>query len=417
MTALNLPPAVLPFCRAGLLLAALSLAGCGLGSRLPTVTYIAAGANTDQRLDAEMREDYRQHLGLLQDAFRQLYPGTTFQLGLYPEDQIIPAIVRRSNAGLDPDLLYINGDTALQLLQAGLVAPFPTDPGLEKLFHPETLARLRNADGQLAGLPVLVQTQLSCFDRRQLPEAPRTLEELLQISAAGKAIGLTVDPVNLLWTAGSLGTLPALQRTLRGQPLSPADRQAIQRWLSWLQAANVQQRVTFFASQLEADAEFLGGGLAWIPCRSTALPMLRRRLGARLGVAPLPDGPNHPASAVNRLRVMALGRHSSEVGRQRAIAFSRFNVNPLTQRTLTMGSQTVLPANRFVSVPVQSSQVLETLNTAAAQGLEANELVASMHSNDTRMPELKALITRVVFNETSAAAGSDRLVQILRKTR
>ena len=136
MTALNLPPAVLPFCRAGLLLAALSLAGCGLGSRLPTVTYIAAGANTDQRLDAEMREDYRQHLGLLQDAFRQLYPGTTFQLGLYPEDQIIPAIVRRSNAGLDPDLLYINGDTALQLLQAGLVAPFPTDPGLEKLFHP-----------------------------------------------------------------------------------------------------------------------------------------------------------------------------------------------------------------------------------------------------------------------------------------
>jgi hypothetical protein len=226
-----------------------------------------------------------------------------------------------------------------------------------------------------------------------------------------------VDPVNLLWTAGSLGTLPALQRTLRGQPLSPADRQAIQRWLSWLQAANVQQRITFFASQLEADAEFLGGGLAWIPCRSTALPMLRRRLGARLGVAPLPDGPNHPASAVNRLRVMALGRHSSEVGRQRAIAFSRFNVNPLTQRTLTMGSQTVLPANRFVSVPVQSSQVLETLNTAAAQGLEANELVASMHSNDTRMPELKALITRVVFNETSAAAGSDRLVQILRKTR
>jgi hypothetical protein len=75
----------------------------------------------------------------------------------------------------------------------------------------------------------------------------------------------------------------------------------------------------------------------------------------------------------------------------------------------------VLPANRFVRVPVQSSQVLATLVTAADQGLQANRMVALMHSNDPRIPRLQTLLTELVFGETSPDRATTELIQILQQ--
>ena len=47
-------------------------------------------------------------------------------------------------------------------------------------------------------------------------------------------------------------------------------------------------------------------------------------------------------------------------------------MNPLSQRNLTLGSQVVLPANRFVNVPVSSSAVLSAMVTSAQQGSQTN---------------------------------------------
>jgi hypothetical protein len=111
--------------------------------------------------------------------------------------------------------------------------------------------------------------------------------------------------------------------------------------------------------------------------------------------------------------VLALGRSSSGAGRRRALAFTAYIVNPLTQRTLTLGSQTLLPANRFVRVPVQSSQVLAAMVAAAKQGLQANKLVALVHTNDPRIPQVQTLLTQLVFGETTPSDGATKLIRIL----
>jgi hypothetical protein len=400
-------------------LASLALVGCRPGTdglQVPTVLYIAIAANNDQTVNAELREDYQEKLGLMQVGFRQLYPGSTFQLGVYPGQTMARAMQNRIAAGLEPDLLFVSGDMALQLLRSGLVDPFPTDPALLNQFDPTLIRRLRDHKGRLAGLPVLIQTQLACFNRRQLAEAPRTLTELLEVSASGQEVGLPLTPFNLLWSAGSIGAIPALERLARRQPVSAADAQKLEEWLAWLQNASHQQRVTFFGNQELTDTEFMAGRLAWIPCRSTMLPLMRRHLGTHLGVAPLPDGPDDRASPVNRLRVIALGRNSSASGRQRALAFSLYGVNPLTQRGLTLGSQTVLPANRFVTVPVQSSQILRTLEDASVQGKRADALVALLHGSEHRLPRLQGLLTRLVFGDIAVSTARQQLMQILNDT-
>ena len=308
----------------------------------------------------------------------------------------------------------MNGDTALQLLAKGLVDPFPERGVNLRLFNPQVIKRLRSPSGELAGLPLMVQTQLACFHRKRLPAAPATLAELLQTSAQGHPVGLSMEAYNLFWTVGSLGALDAIDTAAAGRQPSLHQQQRIERWLGWLQNASNQQRVTFYASQPSMEAEFVAGRLDWFPCRSTALPRLRKTLGEALGVAPLPNGEGGTASPINHLRVLTLGTNSSRGSRQRALAYSHFSLNPLSQRNLTLGSQVVLPANRFVQVPTNSSAVLGAIVTSAEQGNQTNTLVELIHSSDPRVPAIQALFTNLVFGEVRPGSAAQSLVTILR---
>ena len=395
-------------------LASLLLLGCRACDGLPNVLYLGVEVNSDEKIDANLLADTRQRMGYLEAGYRQLYPNTRFQVSLYPEKQLAWAIQRRNRAGLGPDLLLINGDIAVQLLQAGVIAPFPRTGVDLNPFDPQVLDRLRSPSGELAGLPLLVQTQLACFNRRRLDAAPTTLQQLLDTSAKGHPVGLSMEGYNLFWTVGSLGAIGAIDTAAAGKQPSEPQQQAIERWLTWLQNASTQLRVTFYASQNSAEREFQAGRLDWFPCRSSAIPRLRKTLGDGLGVAPLPRGEGGDASPINKLQVLALGTNTSRNSRKRALAFSHFSVNPLSQRNLTLGSQVVLPANRFVRVPVSSSAALRAMATSAQQGNQTNTLVELIHSNDPRVAEIQTLLTTLVFCEVSPTRAGQNLVAILR---
>ena len=192
---------------------------------------------------------------------------------------------------------------------------------------------------------------------------------------------------------------------------------SLRRYESTTEDASDQQRITFFPNQASALAEFSAGRLDWISCSSTNLPRLRKSLGASRGVSNLPSGPGGSASPINRLRVLALGRNSSRQGRDRALAFSRFSVNPLVQRGMTLGSQILLPANRFVKVPVQSSQRLAALVTAAKDSAQTANLAAMLHSRDPRLPRIKRLLSELVFGDLPERQASRQVLAILGQSR
>jgi maltose-binding protein MalE len=408
-----------PWRRRSLLLAllgSLSLTGCKGGLELPNVLYLALSTNSDQAIDADLLEETQARLSVLERGYRQMHPASRFQFGLYADNSISNALIRRNRAGLGPDVIYVNGETALQMLADGVVSPFPATPEQLRLFDPDDLDQLRTKRGELAGLPVVIQTQVACFNRKRLPKPPATVAELLAASAAGHPVGLTVDPYNLYWSTGSLGALKGINQAIAGQQPSPAEVRQIEQWLAWLQNASTQQRVTFYSDQKSVIAEFLAERIDWMPCNSISIPKLRKQLGSSLGVSALPSGPDgSPPSPMKRLRVFALGSSSSVAGRDRAIAFIRFSANPLMQRMLTVGSQTLLPANRFVKVPVQSSQVLAAMELSNRQSDQFSQVVKLMHDHDPRIPKLQAHITELVFGEESARSSAEALIQILRR--
>jgi hypothetical protein len=262
--------------------------------------------------------------------------------------------------------------------------------------------------------------QVACYDRKVLKKAPLTLEELLTISAQGAPIGLSLEPADLYWSAGGLGAATALQHLLQPQRASAsatkllaADRADLLRWLSWLDQASNQQRVTFYGSTEELLSGLVKGDLAWIACRGRHIALLQKEMGPRLGVAPLPSGPEGQASPIARLRVWAFGRDSSPNQRDISQALAEFSINPLVQRAATVDSNDALPVNRYVNVPVTSSQALAALEKSMAQSMAYDLFNVNLIEGDPREALLRDVLTSMIFGAADGPQAIEMLNQRL----
>ena len=409
-----------------LLLAGLGLSGCqtarqpanlkarSLADGVEAVLYLYIGVRDNSVDIEERRRDFNKTFETLEQEFRQVNPRTHFVVQLYPEDSLLRELAHRNASGLGPDLLLVSNRTALRLAKAGLTQP-PKDVGdmLQKL-DPSIVQRasLRNPP-RLAGVPIAQSAQLACFNTARLPRVPTTVDELLAISAGGHPVGLSLNPAALYWSAGALGANEALLQAGLHRPLTAQQQQAVLTWTTWLWEAATQQNVTFYGNQELLLRALENGQVDWISCPSTDLQRLQRVLGARLGVAPLPDGPVHTASPINELTVLALGVNSSGRQRKAAEAFARFAINPLVQRTLTVNMREVLPVNRHVSVPSESSMVLKAMLRAQQQSKQADAMAALFHLQNRQLGHTESVITKLVFGESTPEATARQLIQDL----
>jgi hypothetical protein len=94
----------------------------------------------------------------------------------------------------------------------------------------------------------------------------------------------------------------------------------------------------------------------------------------------------------------------------------RFTVAPLVQRALTLDSLSFLPANPRVSVPVQSSSVLQAMVTSRQQALSMDHLMADIHQEDPRLAALQnEVIVPVLFGLVEPKLATQQLITILRR--
>lgn len=397
-------------------LSLLPLAGCStVAPRRPLVLYVAVSTPPEERITRELAQIFQGRFLQLVNSFRRLYPNVVVQISLYPEEQLLREIRHRTGSGLGPDLIVTAVEPAQQLLRQGLSDPMPLAPEDARSIEPLVRRRVVSPSGRLVGLPLVLYTQLACFDRRRVSEPPATVRQLLQLSASGMRVGMGLRLRDLVWSAGSLGALPALRAAAEGRTLDAGQRRGLLAWFQWLQSANVQKDVSFVEDAPTLRDGFRRGRFDWISCSSSDLPMLSRALGEHLGIATLPDGPDSPASPVNGLRVVALGRDSSGEQRRMAIALGRYSLRPLVQRSLTLENQVFLPVNRYVTIPVQSSHALATLVAAGRQGVGSAALLAGLRDSDPRVDQLEEVIVPLVFGVIDPGQAVDASLRIFRR--
>ncbi len=412
-------PAAIRVVAAGLALPLLvSLAGCN-GQRLQPMlrplegtVYIAVGVSEDA-IDGELQKEIRARTAMLQTTFRTLQPKVRLQVEVFPEENLPNELRLRNSTGLSPDLLLVNESTARDLVRERLIDTVSFPAALLDQLDAGSVVRVRRTDGTLTGLPMELQPQVACFDRRRVSRSPATLSELLAFSAKGMEVGLSLDAVNLAWTLGPLGAIDAVSSLLARQPVTPVTRQGLESWLGWLRQADQQQHITFYPTELELLKGLIAGTLDWIPCRSINLTRVKARLGKNMGVAPLPSGPYGSASPITRERVLAFGVNSSPVQRQLALALARFAISPLHQRDMILRSQFVLPVNREVAPPVRSSSVVAAMVVGRQQSMQRATIRLVEGSSNGQREAWQALLTRFLFDDLSPQATLSGLIELL----
>ncbi|MCT0223740.1 extracellular solute-binding protein [Synechococcus sp. CS-1328] len=383
------------------------------GPQLRGTFYMGIVLDQDQIVNAQTYADLNKRVDSLTQMFRTIYPDVTVQVQLFHSETLIPQLTARVRSGLGPDLLLASGLIAGDLYALGLSESVLMTAQEQQQFNPGALERLRLPDGRLSGVPLLFHPEVICFNRSKIKTSPATLEELLQASSEGLRVGLSVNPIKIYWTAGALGADQSLVRVMQGETLSPELRQRLLGWLSWLQSASLQQRVTIYADQGQVLDDFLNDRLDWISCSSINIPTLRRKLGPRLGVATMPSGPGGEPTPISRERVMVFGRSSSPDQRRIAKAMASFSINPLIQRSMTIGTFSLLPVNRFVPPPVSSSSTLRALVESQRQSNATEPLLDLLRPGDPRLVALDQTLVQLVFGALSPEEATEALIRDL----
>jgi hypothetical protein len=378
------------------------------------VVFLAMGIPSDETIDTELMEALKSRLNMTLGEFRLVHPHSRLQLQLYREDRLVEEVRLRTAAGLGPDLIFVNDSTATELRREGLTRAVRMPAPLLNRLDPASVRRLQTPTGELTSLPVLLLPQLACFDLRRLRQAPETLDELLRLSQAGLRVGLPLDGFNLAWTFGSLGVVRSVEDLFAGQPATAERRQALGRWLAWLKQADQVPELSFQLSQSQLIEDLGRGRLDWTSCRSTHLARLRADLGTHLGIAPLPRGPGGLPSPLSRQRVMAFGRNSSPAQREVAEAFARFVVTPLTQRSLAMQREEVLPVIDTLRLPAGRKGTLRLLAIAQAQGRKTQRTGHSMFQHgDQSGAAMGRVVSRYLYGDLDLDSAIDDLVRTI----
>jgi hypothetical protein len=400
----------------GLGLLAWLLSGCSSTSNRDALRgriFLAIGASYSDRLSPTVIEERISQVNQLIKGFQALHPEVEAEINVFREGDLQQAIARRNATGLGPDLIFLDGMTAHSLALAGMVRPMRFPRSTTEQIEPASFDRLRLKNGSFAGLPLLLEPQIACFNRARLAQSPSSLQSLLELAETGIEIGFSLESAGLYWTAGPLGAAPALKALALGQPITQAQHRQIRYWLKWIQTAQLLQHINYYGPEEDLVQGLMKGRLDWIPCHSNSLVRLRQALGKRLAVASLPGDFAGPATPITRERVWAFGVNSSANQRRIAEAFATFTVNPLIQRSLTISIQNQLPVNRHVPPPVASSAVLGAMVTSEQQGQASDEMVKLVPPLDQRRRQLAQLMMRLVFGEISPEQTTDALIKEL----
>ena len=338
---------------------AILLSGC-TAIKAPKTLFITFGA-PQESFESDTKQ-IRSFLNTYTEAFQRSNPDTRIVFISYPNKQFFKQIEGDSKLNLGPDLIITENYSAGEFLRRNLTTTLPKQNYFDSIYSPRIQSEAKTTSGYTFA-PWLIDTQIACFNKSKIDTPPTTIEELEELSASGKKIGLSSNSFELIWTAGTQGAISEFS-SLGSTKTNRQTYPAIQTWLQWLQRAALYQNISFHKDQREMTTKLKKNELDWITCWGGALKDLQTTMKHNLGVAALPNGAGTKAFPGFISYGFALGKNSSQTQREMAIKFIKTDVNNIAQRKLQLDNIGFLAANKNVSISPESSRVLAALHTS-----------------------------------------------------
>jgi ABC-type glycerol-3-phosphate transport system substrate-binding protein len=273
-------------------------------------------------------------------SFEKMHPEVTVVVEEYPDTVFYQKHQQSLKYGLGADVILVHTLMLSSLTQNNLIKPIPSKVVKSVNFRSRLLAQAKK-DGQLYGLPFMVDVQALCYNRDHVKTAPKSLKELKILANNGISTGLSSKFLQSIWGAPGFGA------EVFNSDEEPSMNE--ERWGQWIETQRTLDRepgIVLMEDGQTMRQYFIKEELSLIPCRSHVLPLLREKLGSeKLGMASLPSINGIPAKPEIAGLMLALSPIMSRRQEILAQELLLHMTNPDVQQIMAIEWKALLPVN------------------------------------------------------------------------
>ena len=273
-------------------------------------------------------------------SFEKMHPEVTVVVEEYPDTVFYQKHQQSLKYGLGADVILVHTLMLSSLTQNNLIKPIPSKVVKSVNFRSRLLAQAKK-DGQLYGLPFMVDVQALCYNRDHVKTAPKSLKELKILANNGISTGLSSKFLQSIWGAPGFGA------EVFNSDEEPSMNE--ERWGQWIETQRTLDRepgIVLMEDGQTMREYFIKEELSLIPCRSHVLPYLREKLGSKkLGIASLPSINGIPAKPEIAGLMLALSPMMSKRQEILAQELLLHMTNPDVQQIMAIEWKALLPVN------------------------------------------------------------------------
>ena len=310
-----------------------------------------------QGLDKFIQDKIDSTIANLVSRFESQYSSTNVIWEKYSNLIIYKKYSQEVAKGLGPDIILAHNFMIPQLGARKDIKKIRSDfSGLE--YMRKNLLRSLKINTNLYAIPFIIDVQLLCFDKRRVKAAPRTLEELVELSKSGVSVAIGGTFLDTIWGLTDLKNI-----SLNSKLISETSfEDSLIRWIKSLKNMNLEPNLELFKDSAVMNKYFAKGKINVMNCASINLPLLRKEIGKEnLGIAPLPSINGKAATPRLTGASFALNPFMSKNQKKLAYHFTAFAVSKDQQQQIAVSWDSVLPVNTTIDFNVPLLPILSVL--------------------------------------------------------
>ncbi len=281
------------------------------------------------------------------DRFSEIFD-TTIVASYIPADAMIERYVSTASQGLGPDIFVASGSVLRELADAKLIEPLEPDILNQSLYYTTSLATL-TYDDRLYGVPFAMRPLAMYYNRDLVSVPATTLSELLLQAEAGTGVAINTQFSQIVWGIQAFGG-----QLLDSEGQIILNQGAYTNWLNWLLSANSNPQVYLSRDTTTLQRLFTDEQVAYYTGSASELTEIRTTMGqGKVGVVPLPGGPNGASGPLIEVDALMFNAFSSQPSREIAHQLALFLTN-FEQSNTFMRDLEFVPTNRRVRVDLRT---------------------------------------------------------------
>lgn len=281
------------------------------------------------------------------DRFSEIFD-TTIVASYIPADAMIERYVNTASQGLGPDIFVASGSVLRELADSKLIEPLAPDILNQSLYYTTSLTTL-TYDDELYGVPYAMRPLAMYYNRDIVAVPATTLSELLLQAEAGTGVAINTQFSQIVWGIQAFGG-----QLLDSEGQIILNQGAYTNWLNWLLSANSNPQVYLSRDTTTLQRLFTDELVAYYTGSASELTQIRTIMGKdKVGVVPLPGGPNGASGPLIEVDALMFNAFSSQPSREIAHQLALFLTN-FEQSNTFMRDLEFVPTNRRVRVDLRT---------------------------------------------------------------